>query len=135
MRISACATLLAVLALGALLTACGSSDSEGDSGSGTASGTASGGSASGAAGSGASAGAAMGGSAGAATGGSAGEAGSAASAGAGPSLPCDLAADMHAENAQLALLAEGEALDLGEFPCTVPEGDGYACTQVTDYSS
>lgn len=37
-------------------------------------------------------------------------------------------------NPRLANLADNTAIDLGKFSCTVPKGDTYPCTRVTDYS-
>jgi len=49
-------------------------------------------------------------------------------------VPCDVENTQHPTRPDLVGLADNTALDLGDFPCTVPDGDGYACQQVTDYS-
>src|SRR5258708_31209930 len=44
-------------------------------------------------------------------------------------------ASAHAPNPKLAGIADGNALDLGRFTCTSPDGeDPSSCRQMTDYS-
>jgi hypothetical protein len=40
----------------------------------------------------------------------------------------------HRANPAFDALGDNTALDLGPFTCTVPQGDGYPCRSVTDYS-
>jgi hypothetical protein len=131
----------ALLCLGALL-GCSDGGSGGEAGAGGGAGANATGGAQSQGGSGASTASGSGGM----TGGSgipasdAGDLGDASGGGTGgsgePPLypPCE-GTGMHTPNPQLAAIGENEAIDLGDFACTVPDGDDYDCAQVTDYSS